>query len=58
MINDLPACLRLAQSACVFDITALLLSLALHESIANMYQVINGFCGARLESAMCYRVKT
>jgi hypothetical protein len=59
IIIDLPTCLRLAQSACVFDITArFLLSLAFHETIANMDQVINGFCGARFESAMRYRVKT
>jgi hypothetical protein len=59
IIIDLPTCLRLAQSACVFDITAHpLLSLAFDESVADMYQVIDGFCGARFESAMRYRVKT
>lgn len=57
-INNLPTCLCLAQSACIFDVAALLLSLAFHESIADMYQVINGFCGVRFESVMCYRVKT
>lgn len=50
IISDLPTCLRLTQSACVFNIIALLLSLAFHKPIADMYQVINGFCGARLES--------
>jgi hypothetical protein len=45
IINDLPTCLRLTQSACVFNV-----SLAFHKSIADMYQVIDCFCGARLES--------
>lgn len=55
---DLPTCLHLAQSTCVFDVIALSFSLAFHESIANMYQVIDGFYGARFESAIRYRVKT
>lgn len=41
---DLPTCLRLAQSACVFDVTALLLSFAFHESICDVYQVVDGLC--------------
>jgi hypothetical protein len=58
IIIDLPTCLHRAQSTCVFDFVALSFSLAFHESIANMYQVIDGFCDARLESAIRYRVKT
>lgn len=51
-LDNLPTSLCLTQSASILNVAILLLSLAFHEPIANMYQVIDGFCGATRISNM------